>query len=217
MVEVYTTYQMIVPRESVIQVPQKKTWSLFLELSARTKGRCAHFMALGTASRVSFLGRELGARARQLRLEALDVSRRRSSLRATCSETAACACAARSLADSRVEWMITTRRPQRGLSLAAGLASLRRRLLPSPAHLLVESPRGAARASLPAQGLDRWHPAGRRGAPARGEAPASESGASITRRWAGWRPANRAWIGRTSPSPRQGFWMAAHLAWLRRP
>ena len=74
--------------------------------------------------------------------------------------------------------MYHARRPRRGLALAAGLASLRRRLLPSPAHLLVEGPRGAARASLPAQGLDRWHPAGRLEAPARGEAPASESGAS---------------------------------------
>ena len=68
--------------------------------------------------------------------------------------------------------------PRRGLSLAPGLASLRRRLLPSPAHRLVERHRGAARASLSAQGLDRWHPEGRPQAPDRGEAHTSESGAS---------------------------------------
>ena len=74
--------------------------------------------------------------------------------------------------------MYHARRPRRGLALAAAVAEGRQGLLPSPAHLLVESPRGAAQASLPAQGLDRWHPAGRLEAPARGEAPASESGAS---------------------------------------
>ena len=62
-----------------------------------------------------------------------------------------------------------------GLSLAPGLASLRPRLLPSLAHLLVERHRDAARASLPAQGLGRWHRRRRPEAPARSEAHARES------------------------------------------
>ena len=33
---------------------------------------------------------------------------------------------------------------------------------------------------------------------------------------AGWRPANRAWTGWASTSPRETFWWAAHLAWQRR-
>jgi len=100
---------MIVPRESVIRVPQKKTWSLLLELSARTKGRCAHFMALGTASRDSFLGRELDARARQLRLEAQHgLAPAQLAPRNMLGEGGFRV--RRTLADSRAEWMTTTRR-----------------------------------------------------------------------------------------------------------
>ena len=117
MVEVYTTYQMIVPRESVIQVPQKKTWSLLLELSARTKGRCAHFMALGTASCVSFLGRELGARARQLRLEALHgLAPVQLAPRDMLGEGGLHV--RRTLADSRAEWM-TPSHPRTASSASA--------------------------------------------------------------------------------------------------